>query len=519
MPFDFGPEPSWRDDSLPLIVDTFAGGGGASTGIEAALGRPVDVALNHDIWAIALHRANHPATRHLTVNVWRADPLEVTAGRRVGLLWASPDCKHFSKAKGGRPVKRNIRDLAWVVVLWARRVRPGVIILENVEEFQDWGPVSLEGRPCPDRKGAEFRRFVAALRRLGYRVDWRKLRACDYGAPTIRKRLFLIARCDGRPIAWPAPTHGPEGSGLLPYRTAADIIDWFIPCPSIFGRKRPLAENTLARIARGIRRFVIEAAEPFIVPVTHHGDLRGHSVGEPLRTITTASRGEMALICPTIVGCGGRAGQSRPRGGDEPFATITSKADACVVAAFLAQHNGGTRNANLAGHDARKPLSTVTLKGAQQQIVASHLVKLRGTCRDGQPVTAPLATVTASGTHLAEVRAFLLKYYGSAVGQDLADPLHSVTSRARFGLVMVHGEPWQIVDIGMRMLQPRELFAAQGFPDDYAIERGLGDDGAEIPLTKTRQVEKCGNSVCPPVARALVAANCNHLAAQLEAAE
>ncbi len=479
MPFDFGPEPSRRDDSAPLIVDSFAGGGGASTGIEQALGRPVDVAINHDAWAIALHRANHPQTVHLTSNIWRVDPSDVCGGRRVGLLWASPDCKHFSKAKGARPVKRHIRDLAWVVVLWARRARPGVIILENVEEFQDWGPVSLEGRPCGARKGATFRRFVGELRRLGYRVDWRELRACDFGAPTIRKRLFLVARCDGLPIAWPEPTHGQEGSGLLPYRTAADIIDWSIDCPSIFDRPRPLVENSEARLARGLKRFVIEAAEPFIVPITHRGDLRVHPLGEPLRTITTARRGELSL-----------------------------------VTAFLAKHFGG-----MTGVAASTPLPTVTARGTQTQLVTSHIMKLRGTCRDGQPVTEPLATVTASGTHLAEVRAFLLKYYGASTGQDLRDPLHSVTSRARFGLVMVHGEPWQIVDIGMRMLQPRELFAAQGFPPDYAIETGIGPEGEEIPLTKTRQVEKCGNSVCPPLARALVAANCNHLASQLEAAE
>ena len=456
--------------SAGLIVDSFAGGGGASCGIEAALGRPVDIAINHDPEAVAMHRVNHPAAVHYTRSVWQVDPAEACAGRPVALAWFSPDCKHFSKAKGARPVKRSIRDLAWVVVQWARKVRPRVIFLENVEEFKDWGPVDRHGRPCKARKGRTFDLWIAQLRRLGYAIEWRELRACDYGSPTIRKRFFLVARCDGLPIRWPEPSHGPEGSGLAPYRSAASIIDWQIPCPSIFGRKRPLAEATQARIARGLKRFVIEAAEPFIVPVTHKGDLRVHPIGEPLRTVTTASRGEHAL-----------------------------------VTAFLAKHFGG-----VTGVPVDPPFPTITTRGTQNQVVTSHLVKLRGTCRDGQPVTAPAPTITAGGTHLGEVRAFLLKYYGTATGADLRDPLHSVTRRARFGLVMVQGEPWQIVDIGMRMLQPRELFAAQGFPPDYIIDRTAEGEA----LTKTAQIRMCGNAVCPQVAEALVRANCAHLIAQ-----
>ncbi len=527
-----------------MIIDSFAGGGGASTGIEAALGRPIDVAINHDAEALAMHAANHPDTLHLTSNIWRVDPAEVCEGRRVALAWFSPDCKHFSKAKGGRPVKRHIRDLAWVVIHWAKRARPAVIMLENVEEFREWGPVSMDGRPCPDRKGQTFKRFLRELRRLGYRVVFWELRACDYGAPTIRKRLFMVARCDGRPIEKPRATHGaPEDPDViagrkLPYRTAAEIIDWSIPCPSIFARKRPLVENTMARIARGIRRFVVEAAEPFIIPVTHQGDLRGHPLGEPIRTVTTAPRGEMALIAPVIArqfgrstGSGvddalpttmpGGSGKSvlvapmitKFRSGatghrvEEPLCTVTANSflkrpggapPIGVVAAFLAQHNTG-----VTGHDVRKPLSTITQSGSHQQLVTSHLLKLRGTCRHGQPVTEPLATITGGGTHLGEVRAFLLKYYGSATGQDLRDPLHSVTSRARFGLVMVEGEPYQIVDIGMRMLQPRELFAAQGFPSAYIIDPVHNGK----PLTKTAQVRMCGNSVSPVIAEALVRAN------------
>lgn len=530
-----------------LIIDSFAGGGGASTGIEMALGRSPDVAINHDPEAVALHRANHPATMHYCQNVWQADPIDVVrqaGGGPVSLAWFSPDCKHFSKAKGGKPVKRNIRDLAWVVVLWAKRVRPRIIMLENVEEFRDWGPVLADGKPCPDRKGETFARWTGELKRLGYKVDFRELRACDFGAPTIRKRLFLVARRDGLPIVWPDPTHGP---GLLPYRTAADCIDWSIPCPSIFTRPRPLAENTLRRIARGIRKFVIDATEPFIVPVTHHGDARVHPTSEPLRTITTARRGEMALIAPTLVGVGGRAGQSRPRGADEPTATTTAKADTALVTAFLAQHNTERRGASKAGRAATEPMATVTATGAQTQAVAvhlertfsksagagidepaptvtakahdalvtSHLVKLKGTCRHGQPVTDPMPTIQAGGQHVGEVRAFLIKYYGTG-GQDAGcgEPMHTLTAKARMGLVTVDGADYQIVDIGMRMLTARELFRAQGFPESYIIDPEYNGK----PLTKTAQVRMCGNSVCPDVAAALVRANVAALIAQPVAA-
>lgn len=495
-----------------LIVDSFAGGGGASTGIEIALGRSPDVAINHDADAIAMHTVNHPDTVHYCANVWHADPMDVVraaGGPPVGLLWASPDCKHFSKAKGSRPAKRSIRDLAWVVVLWAKRVRPRVICLENVEEFRDWGPVDMDGRPCPDRKGETFDRWVGEIRRLGYKVEWKELRACDFGAPTIRKRLFLVARCDGLPIRWPEPTHGApddpdvRAGRLAPWRTAAEIIDWSQPCPSIFDRARPLAEATQLRIARGLKRYVIDAADPFIVPLTHRGDARVYDINDPLRTITTAQRGEMALVSPTLVqtGYGERQGQA-PRALDihKPLGTVVSGGGKhALCTAFLAKHFGG-----VTGVRADTPLPTVTTRGTQTQLVTSHLLLFKGTCKDGRPITDPLGTVQAEGQHHAEVRAFLMKYYGTG-GQlaDPRDPAPTVTSKARLGLVTVAGQDYQIVDIGMRMLTPRELFRAQGFPDEYVIDRR--PDGS--PMTKTAQIRMCGNSVCPPVAAAIVRAN------------
>jgi DNA (cytosine-5)-methyltransferase 1 len=609
-----------------IIVDSFAGGGGASLGIERALGRSPDIAINHDEAAIAMHAANHPATRHLQHNVWKVDPSAATGGAPVGLMWASPDCKHFSKAKGGKPVARNIRDLAWVVVSWARQVRPRVICLENVEEFRTWGPLDGDNRPDPERKGETFRQWVGELRRLGYRVEHRELRACDYGAPTIRKRLFLIARCDGRPIVWPKPSHGDPRSvevkagRLKPWRTAAGIIDWSLACPSIFltreearalGVKRPLAEATMARIAKGVKRYVLDAKEPFVVTINHSGEgFRGQGLDEPFRTVaaardahglvapvfaygqqggavrdanaplhtvTASAKDTNAIVAPTLVGCGGRAGQSRPRSASEPLATITSKADTClvaahltkfntgsvgasldepaptvtansflqrpggaapigivsahlsayygdgdgstdrsapadeplrtvttenrhaVVAAFLAQHNSG-----VVGHDAREPVSTLTRTGSHQAVVSAGLMSLKGAERRGASIDAPHATVTAQGCHSADVRAFLVKYYGEG-GQDRAvgEPLHTIPTRDRFGLVTVAGEVYEIADIGMRMLTPRELFRAQGFPDSYDITTGPGGRR----LTQAEQIGRCGNSVCPDLAEAIVRAN------------
>jgi DNA (cytosine-5)-methyltransferase 1 len=540
-----------------LVIDSFAGGGGASMGIMLALGRGPDYAINHDAEALAMHAANHTDTIHLSKNIWQVDPIEVVGRRPVGLAWFSPDCKHFSKAKGGKPVKREIRDLAWTVVLWAKRVRPRVIILENVEEFRTWGPLIAtdngKWKPCPERSGATFDRWVSELRRLGYRVEWRELRACDYGAPTIRKRLFLIARRDGQKIVWPKPTHGkptdPDviAGRMLPWRTAAEIIDWSLPCHSIFltreegravGVNRPLADATMARIAKGVQRYVLEAAKPFLVPVTHQGDERVYDADEPLRTITTAQRGEQTLVAPLIArtdmhksnaGCvyepaepmrtittsGGHAvlaahlqrqfGNSVGSATDHPAGTITAGGGGktAIVSAFLAQHNLGR-----IGHDARSPVSTITQRGTQQAVVSAGLLHMKGSDRRMSGPDEPARTVTAGGWHQAELRAFLMKYYGTGgQDQDCADPLHTASTRARFGLVLVEGEPYQIVDIGMRMLSRRELFRAQGFPDSYVVDRGVMPDGREITLTNTASIRMCGNSVCPPMAEALVRAN------------
>ncbi|MEP6651799.1 MAG: DNA cytosine methyltransferase [Myxococcales bacterium] len=318
-----------------LVVDNFAGGGGASTGIEAAINRPVDIAINHSPEAIAMHKANHPGTKHYCENIWEVDPVEACAGRPVGLAWFSPDCTHFSRAKGTQPVKKEIRGLAWVVVRWAETVRPRVILLENVEEFQTWGPV-VDGRPDPARMGETFREWTAKLTSLGYTLEFRTLVAADYGTPTTRKRLFLIARRDASGISWPAPTHG--AGRAAPWRAAAEIIDWSLPCLSIFERTRPLADATLKRIATGIRRYILEAANPFVVPLTHQGDARANTVAEPLRTVTADHRGELALVEPFIFGVGGRMGQSPPRSVDRPYQTITAKGDAALAFPFLVRH-------------------------------------------------------------------------------------------------------------------------------------------------------------------------------------
>jgi DNA (cytosine-5)-methyltransferase 1 len=455
-----------------LVVDNFAGGGGASTGIESAIGRPVDIAINHDPEAVAMHQANHPQTQHLCESVWDVDPRAATQGRPVGLAWFSPDCKHFSKAKGGRPVEKKIRGLAWVAVRWAAVAKPRVIMLENVEEFVTWGPLTAEGRPCPANKGREFRVFVNALRRQGYGVEWRELRACDYGAPTSRKRLFLIARRDGQPIVWPQPTHAAKpakGSGLKPWRTAAECIDWSLPCPSIFERARPLADATLRRVAAGVQRYVIDAAEPFIVRIGHtgQGDAgKTRSTGKPLSTVT--SKAEHLLVSPTLVqtGYGEREGQSpRVPGLDKPLGTIVAGgAKHALVAAFLAKHYTG-----VVGSDLRAPVGTVT-----------------------------------AVDHHSLVSAFLVKFYGSG-GQwaGCGEPMHTIPTKDRMGLVMVAGQQYRIADIGLRMLQPRELATAQGFPAGYLLDApALG-----LQLPKHAQVRMIGNSVSPPLAEGLVRAN------------
>jgi DNA (cytosine-5)-methyltransferase 1 len=507
-----------------LIIDNFAGGGGASTGIEAALGWPIDVAINHDSEAIAMHQANHPDTFHYCQDVWEVDPLECvrTASIRraghpnlpVALAWFSPDCKHFSKAKGGKPREKSIRDLAWVVHRWIKALmptdqHPHVIMLENVEEFAHWCPLLEDGKPCPDRKGETFRQWIQMFRDHGYAVEYRELIACDYGAPTKRKRLFVICRRDGLPIIWPEPSHG-EGR-RLPWRTAADIIDWSLPCPSIFTRSRPLKDSTCRRIATGIMRYVVNAERPFIVPVTNSNwsKDRAHSGEKPLPTITTAKGGEFALVSANLIGAGGAVWSGKARSADEPVNTITTHNRSALVTTFMAQHNGGPRNRNIAGHPVTTPISTITGRGTQQQVVTTNIVKMRGT-NVGHRTDEPLQTISAGGTHFAEVRAFLIKYYGSERdGHSMLGPLGTVTSKDRFGMVTVSidGAEYVISDIGMRMLSARELFNAQGFPEDYIISC----DHRGKPLTKTSQVAKVGNSVSPPVPEALVSHNLPHL--------
>jgi DNA (cytosine-5)-methyltransferase 1 len=468
-----------------------------------ALGRSPDIAINHDPEAIAMHRANHPETKHYCENVWKVDPVEACGGRPVGLLWASPDCTHHSRAKGSQPVKKHIRGLAWAVIRWAHAVRPRVIMLENVPEFAEWCPV-IDGRPDKTRKGETFKASTRKLRSLGYAVEFRELVAADYGTPTTRRRLFLIARRDGQEIVWPEATHG---RGRIPWRPASDIIDWSLPCPSIFGRSRPLAEATLRRIAAGIQRYVVDAADPFIVPVMHPTDARVHSIREPLRTVTAAHRGEFALVAPylvrhghysTITGAGleeGRGcGTFRGQPCSSPLATVCATNDKHLVAALLTKHYGG-----VVGQGMDRPIGTVTAKD-HHSLTAAFLMKYHGgeAWRRGQQLTMPLHTIDRANRY-AEVRAFLVGYYsnGGSQQQSLLDPIRTITGHARFGLVMVHGEPYAIADIGMRMLQPRELFRAQGFPEDYKIEG----------FTKTQQIAMAGNSVCPQVAAALVRAN------------
>lgn len=588
-----------------LIVDNFAGGGGASTGIEMAIGRSVDIAINHDPDAIAMHRANHPATKHYCEDVWQVDPVQACAGNPVALAWFSPDCKHFSRAKGGKPVDKNIRGLAWVAIKWAYTVRPKVLMLENVPEIQTWGPLGKDGKPIKEHAGETFMGFILALtsgiptwhpayqemcdalsieptsemaqklqKGLGYNVQHRTLKSCDYGAPTTRTRFYLIARCDGRPIVWAEPTHAPKDSeavklGLkLPYRTAAECIDWSIPAQSIFERKKPLAENTMRRIARGIQKFVIDNPEPFIVTVNHSGEgFRGQSTDEPLGTITakngygvvtptimcnntnnvgasvetplpTVTTGNRNyLVAPSIVpiGYGEREGQApRVNKVDEPLGTVVTSGKHYLVAPTLIQYHSETAKDevrgqelteplmtqdtsnryalsvahimknygggyNGAGSAADAPLDTVTAKD-HNSLVTAHIMTMRNNM-DGQPIDEPLTTISCSGAHHAEVQAFLVKYFSTGAAKN--EPLDTVTTKDRFALVTIHGEEHIITDIKMRMLQPRELFNAQGFPSDYIIDH----DADGHPYVKSKQVARCGNAVTPQVPAALVRAN------------
>jgi DNA (cytosine-5)-methyltransferase 1 len=463
-----------------LIVDNFAGGGGASTGIEMATGISVDIAINHDPEAIKMHKANHPNTKHYCESVWDVDPVKACNGHPVALAWFSPDCKHFSKAKGGKPKDKNIRGLAWVALRWAGKVRPRVIMLENVEEFKTWGPLNRSHRPIKSKQGQTYRKFIEQLERLGYEVQTNELAAADYGAPTIRKRFFMIARCDGKPIVWPEPTHGPMDSeevkaGMLkPYVGAYTQLDFSLPCPSIFESSeeikekygiravRPLAEKTMNRIARGIKKFVLENPEPFIIQCKF--DNEAQDIKKPLGTITTV--GSHLLVSPILI-----------------------------------QYHSETTKDEVRGRKITDPIMTVD--GSNRYgLVASFLSKFYKT-GIGQDVREPLQTVTTSAGHFGEVRAFLIKYYGQGTGQDIKKPLDTITAQDRFGLVTIHGVDYQIVDIGLRMLEPKELYGCQGFPDDYIIDR----DYTGKPYSRTQQVKRCGNAVCPPLPAAMVKAN------------
>lgn len=541
-----------------IIVDNFAGGGGASTGIEMAIGRSVDIAINHDPDAIAMHKANHPLSKHYCESVWDVDPIEACEGRPVGLAWFSPDCKHFSKARGGTPKDKNIRGLAWVAVKWAKTVKPRVIMLENVEEFKTWGPLKKgedgEWYADPSKKGETFNHFVKQLQKLGYEVSWRELKACDYGAPTTRKRFFLIARCDGKPIIWPEPSHGnPESlevrMGLMkPWRTAAEIIDWSIPCKSIFGRDKPLSENTLKRIARGLQKFVIESPNPFIVRIGQTGfgkDGLQYSIDSPLTTVV--SKAEHCLITPTLVQYHSETSENSVRGQclDKPIMTVDSSPRYALVSAFISKHYAGesrsvasSLNDSVHTITARLGQSLVGValekdkeqsnevneffekyygkpvfgdRKSKETVMATHMIQMNKNM-DGTDVKKPVNTVVAGPVKLGVVNSFMVKYYGQGTGQDIDRPLDTITSKDRFGLVTIKGEQYRIVDIGLRMLEPHELFAAQGFPLDYIIDKDY--TGKSYP--KSKQVARCGNAVPPPFAEALTRANLPEMCERVE---
>lgn len=572
-----------------LIVDNFAGGGGASTGMEMATGYSVDIAINHDPEAIRMHKANHPNTKHYCEDVWQVDPVKACNGHPVGLAWFSPDCKHFSKAKGGKPKDKFIRGLAWVACRWAGLVRPRVIMLENVEEFKTWGPLNRGHHPIKAKQGKTFEKFVQQLTDLGYVVEFHELVAADYGAPTMRKRFFMIARCDGKPIIWPKPTHAPADSeavkaGLLkPYVGAYTQLDFSLPCPSIFDTSdeikekygiravRPLAPKTMERIARGLKKFVLENPEPFIIQCNHGSERKANDIKNPLPTITgkhgygivepymiqigqtgfaadrskdvrdplttIVSKNEHCLIEPKLAPYMGTNTTNHPGGScEDPLHTITTGNQQCLISPTLIQYHSETALGEVRGQGIDDPLMTVDgsnryglvtsflhkyydggYKGAgdsvekplptvtawdHNSIVTANLIQMNNHC-DGRDLRDPIPTITAGDGHFGEVRAFLIKYYGQGTGQDIKEPLDTVTSKDRFGLVTIEGVEYQIVDIGLRMLEPKELYGCQGFPDDYIIDHDC--TGKTYP--RSEQVRRCGNAVCPPLPAALVKAN------------
>ena len=515
-----------------IIVDNFAGGGGASTGIELATGRPVTIAINHDIEAIRMHQANHPYTEHYQASVWDIDPVEVCRGRPVGLAWFSPDCKHFSRAKGGKPVNKNIRGLAWIVLRWAAKVRPRVIILENVPEFVTWGPVR-KGKPVKSKSGQTFRKWLSQLSELGYNSEYRKLKACDYGAPTIRERFFLVVRCDGKPIVFPEPTHG-NGKGLKPYRTAAECIDWTIPCKSIFGRKHPLRDNTMRRIAKGLNKFTLKSGNPYIV-ANNTGNL-GKEVNEPVPTITTGNRNclslphiskfyggvtgaEISNPLPTVTAIDHNAltaaqliqyhsetskSETRGQSLNEPIMTVDASPRYALTAAHIVKYYSGDNYSS-----ANAPLHTITTK-ERNALVESHLCVMRHN-EDCREFDKPLPTITTSGAHFAEIRTSIVRYINNSKNYGNWSEVRTLLNKFcgysladdEILLLEINGEKYFIYDIGMRMLEPKELYAAQGFPPDYIIDK----DYSGKNYSRKEQVARCGNAVPPPFAEALVRAN------------
>ena len=553
----------------------------------------MDIAINHDPEAIRMHKANHPSTKHYCEDVWQVDPVKACNGHPVGLAWFSPDCKHFSKAKGGKPKDKFIRGLAWVACRWAALVRPRVIMLENVEEFKTWGPLNRRHHPIKAKQGETFKKFVSQLEELDYKVEFRELIAADYGAPTMRKRFFMIARCDGKPIVWPEPTHAPADSesvkaGLLkPYVGAYTQLDFSLPCPSIFDTAeeikekygiravRPLAPKTMDRIARGLKKFVIDNAEPFIVPIGYgerkRQEPRVHDIKNPLPTIvssgkhylcepymvqigqtgftddrskdvrepltTIVSKNEHCLVEVKTAPFMGTNTTNHPGGScEDPIHTITTGNQQCLISPTLIQYHSETSKDEVRGQDIKNPIMTVdgsnryglvtsflhkyydggytgsgdSMKNPlptvtawnHNSVCAVNLIQMNNHC-DGRDVREPIPTITAGDGHFGEVRAFMIKYYGHGTGQDIKDPLDTVTAQDRFGLVTVNGVDYQIVDIGLRMLEPRELYGCQGFPDDYIIDHDY--TGKTYP--RSEQVRRCGNAVCPPIPAALVKAN------------
>lgn len=580
-----------------LVVDNFAGGGGASTGIEMAIGRSVDIAINHDPDAIAMHRENHPTTKHYCEDVWEVDPIEACRGKSVALAWFSPDCKHFSRAKGGKPVDKKNRGLAWVVIRWAYLVRPRVLMMENVPEIITWGPLGEDNKPIKERSGETFAGFLLALTKgiplyhpafeemcdalgievtsqmakdltkgLGYDVEYAALKSCDYGAPTTRTRFYMIARSDGNPIVWPKPTHGDKkgedvkAGKLIPYRTAAECIDWSIPAKSIFERDKPLAENTLRRIAKGIQKFVIDNPEPFIIhykfenepesidnPLStvtavnshyvvtptimcNNTNNKGSTVDDPLPTVTTGNRNfvvapllttfnqnskeqkldrpidtvmagatRFGIVAPSLIQYHSETSKDEVRGQEltEPLMTVDTSPRYALSVANIMKNYGG--NYQGSGSAVDEPLDTVTAKD-HNSLVTAHILTLRNNM-DGQAMDEPITTISCKDHH-AEVQAFLVKYFSGEKVKPIDAPLDTITTKDRFALVTIHGEEYIITDIKMRMLTPRELFNAQGFPADYVIDTAGGK-----PYPKSKQVARCGNAVTPPVPAALVRAN------------